>query len=431
MAENPSLFAGEPFAPDPSRAPLAERMRPKSWEDFEGLELLDPNLIARLRSGSGRPPSLILWGPPGTGKTTLARLIGRTFQGHFVPFSAVLGGVKEVREVVEAARYRREATILFVDEIHRFNKAQQDAFLPHVESGLITLIGATTENPSFTLTGALMSRCRLVVLKSLDEDGLRRVLRRSIEALGREFEPGAEPLLVREAAGDARRLLNLVEALAAAIPTDEALTAERIEAYLRDSGARLYDRAGEEHYNTISAFIKSLRGSDPDAALFYGMRMIELGEDPRFVLRRMMIFASEDIGNADPRALMLAVSAADAFDRLGLPEGKIPISQAIVYLATAPKSNRSYHAMLNALGQIKEHPVVTIPLHLRNAPTSMMKNLGYGKEYRYPHGEDGFAAGVRYLPDEVATGDAYEPTARGYERTIAELMRERRVQAEE
>jgi putative ATPase len=417
-----------------TQIPLAERLRPRTLDDFSGLDLLDAQLIAQLRSGAGRIPSVILWGPPGSGKTTLAKLIGASFDCEFVELSAVLAGVKDVREVVEKAKHNSRSTLLFVDEIHRFNKGQQDAFLPHVEAGTIALVGATTENPSFYLTGALLSRCRVVVLQSLSDAALERVCRRGEEDCGFQLSGTGRALLVQAAGGDGRRLLNLVESLKTGTPAGKELSEETVRLFLTNARVRLYDRDGEEHYNLSSAFIKSMRGSDADAALYYGFRMLEGGEDPRFLIRRLVIFASEDIGNADPRALQLAVSTLEAFELVGLPEGRIPIAQCITYLATAPKSNRSYVALNRALSAVNNYPSSPVPLHLRNAETKLMKNLGYGDGYRYPHDEsDGFAEGVRYLPEQVRAGPFYEPSDRGNEKTIKERqawLRAKRAEGE-
>ena len=417
------------------QAPLAERLRPASWEEYQGLEALDRNLIARLRAGAGRAPSLLLWGPPGCGKTTLARLIGRSFDAEFVPFSAVLGGVKEVREIVAAARVRTKPTILFVDEIHRFNKGQQDAFLPHVEDGTIVLIGATTENPSFYLTAPLLSRLKLVRMEAPGDVALRGVAAAAAGALGISFEAAAVEILVQMAGGDARRLINFVESYAESGKSGSAETevsAGTLQEYLKDAGSLFYDRSGDEHYSMISAFIKSLRGSSPDAALYWGFRMIASGEDPRFIIRRMIIFASEDIGNADPRALQLATATWQAYEAVGLPEGRIPVAQCITYLATAPKSNRSYLAMHSALAAIEREPRAAVPMHLRNAPTGLMKDLGLGKGYEYPHDTPhGYAAGVQYLPDAEKSAVYYRPTERGYEKMIQERMALRKALDEE
>jgi putative ATPase len=426
--ENLQLFS-EP-APRKKAAgvqPLADELRPSTWEKYQGVEELDPKLTAQLQKGAGRPPSLILWGPPGSGKTTLARLIGSSYKCNFVQFSAVLGGVKEIRDIVAAARESALPTILFVDEIHRFNKGQQDAFLPHVESGTISLIGATTENPSFSLTSALLSRVKVVVLPSLSKKALREIAAQGAAAKGLRFEAKALEIIVEMCGGDARKLLNLIESLAQSgirnAADERGITDEELKSYLKDAKTLFYDRSGEEHYNMVSAFIKSMRGSDADAALYWAFRMIESGEDPRFIIRRMMIFASEDVGNADPRGLQLAVATHEAFERLGLPEGRIPIAQCVTYLATAPKSNRSYVGMNKAIAAIKEQPKVAVPLHLRNAPTGLMKELGYGEEYAYPHDfQGGYAPGVRYLPDEVAGQRFYEPSERGYEKNIRERL---------
>ena len=404
-----------------TRVPLAERLRPRALSDFSGLEEIDRNLVAQIQGGVGRIPSVILWGPPGSGKTTLAKLIGASYECEFVELSAVLAGVKDIREVVENAKRLSKPTLLFVDEIHRFNKGQQDAFLPHVEAGTIALVGATTENPSFYLTGALLSRCRVVVLRPLSEQALTAVCIRGEAALGKTLGDDARGLLIQVAGGDGRRLLNLVESLVESSPRDREISREDVASFLTSARLRVYDRDGEEHYNLSSAFIKSMRGSDPDAALYYGFRMLDGGEDPRFLIRRLVIFASEDIGNADPRALQVAVSTLEAFELVGLPEGRIPIAQCIVYLATAPKSNRSYVALQRTLQAVESYPTSPVPLHLRNAETRLMKGLGYGEGYRYPHDEaDGFATGVRYLPDDVKVGPLYEPSDRGNEKTIKE-----------
>jgi putative ATPase len=408
-----------------SQTPLAEKLRPQTLEEFSGVEALDAAFIQQLKAASGRIPSAILWGPPGCGKTTLAKLIGKLYDCEFVELSAVLAGVKDVREVVEAAKGRAKPTLLLVDEIHRFNKAQQDAFLPHVEAGTIALVGATTENPSFFLTAALLSRCRVVVLKPLSVQALDRVCQRGEKELAIALSPEARTMFTEACSGDGRRLLNLLESFRDSVgaTSGDTMKDDDVRSFLASAGVLSYDRDGEEHYNIASAFIKSLRGSDPDAALYWGFRMLEGGEDPRFLIRRLVIFASEDIGNADPRALQVAVSTLQAFELIGLPEGRIPIAQCITYLATAPKSNRSYIALHKALGAVKSNPGVTVPKHLRNAPTSLTKGLGYGDGYVYPHDQPfGYAPGVEYLPKGIGGRPFYEPSDRGNEKTIGERI---------
>lgn len=405
--------------------PLADRLRPAAWEQFEGLETLDKNLIRQIREVRRCPCSLILWGPPGSGKTTLAKLIGAQINCEFKELSAVLSGVKEVREVTAEAQSQSKPTLLFVDEIHRFNKAQQDAFLPHIENGTIILIGATTENPSFYLTQALLSRCRVIVLPSLSAPSLARIAERAFSLFSLNLEEASRKLFIESASGDARRLLTMIDLFAQSgiASVEGGVPLDVVREFLADAAVAFYDRDGDEHYNMVSAMIKSLRGSDADAALYWAFRMIESGEDPRFIIRRLMIFASEDVGNADPRGLQLAVATADAFDRLGLPEGRIPIAHCITYLATAPKSNRSYVAMHRALEAIKGSAKTTVPPHLRNAPTALMRSLGNAKDYRYPHDEDyAFAADVQYLPDELRGASFYQPSERGYEKTIGERL---------
>lgn len=403
--------------------PLAERLRPSALSDFAGLETIDASLIEQIRSGKGRIPSLVLWGPPGSGKTTFAKIVGNSFECDFVEISAVLSGVKDVRDVVARAKESTKPTLLFVDEIHRFNKGQQDAFLPHVESGVISLVGATTENPSFYLTSALLSRCKIVVLKGHSESALTKVLKRASKETGLSFDSDGEALLIQYAQGDARRLLNLVESIEVSFGSGKSIFHDELKKFIKSAKVQVYDRDGEEHYNIASAFIKSLRGSNPTAALYWGFRMLAGGEDPRFLIRRMVIFASEDIGNADPRALQIAVSTLEAFNLVGLPEGRIPIAQCITYLATAPKSNRSYLAMHKAIAAVEAYPDAPVPKHLRNAPTKLMSSLGYGDGYQYPHNsEDAFVKNVNYLGEGVPREEWYQPSDRGYEKTICERL---------
>ncbi len=404
---------------DAGRAPLADRLRPRTFDEFVGQE----EVVAVVRKLAEKPPSMIFWGPPGCGKTTLARLLARTSGLHFLQFSAVTSGVKEVKESIEQARWRRanegKGTILFVDEIHRFNRAQQDAFLPHVEDGTIVLIGATTENPSFEVNAPLLSRCRVFTLKPLATDQIRTILERAAAAEGVRAEPGALEAAAEIAGGDARAALNIMEMCG----KDVTLQGVREAAQRR---VLLYDRDREQHYDTISAFIKSLRGSDPDAALYWLARMLEAGEDPLFIARRMVIFAGEDVGNADPRGIMVAVAAKEAVDFVGMPEGFIPLAQAVTYLATAPKSNASYAAYLAARQDVLKLPNEPVPLHLRNPVTGLMKDLGYGKGYQYAHDMPGAVVEHGHRPPNVEGRLYYNPTERGYEATIRKLMEERR-----
>jgi putative ATPase len=433
--KTPTEGEGPRTPPPPS--PLADRIRPERLEDFLGQEkILGEGKVLRRIIEADEPASMILWGPPGSGKTTLARIIANRTGAHFIPFSAVLGGVKELREIVEAARKVRRAqnrrTVLFVDEIHRFNKAQQDAFLPHVESGLITLIGATTENPSFEVNAALLSRCRVFVLETLAAEQVRELLDRALASengllpLRAEADGDALEHLARMSNGDARVALNALEMAAQAAEPDgkgrRAIALADAEGALQRR-ALLYDRAGEEHYNIISALHKSLRGSDPDAALYWLARMIEAGEDPLYVVRRMVRFASEDIGMADPNALSQALAAKDAFHFIGPPEGYLALAQAAVYLATAPKSNAVYRAYGEAVRDVRDTMNEPVPLHIRNAPTSLMSGLGYGKDYRYAHNEeDAFTPEQTYLPDNLADRTYYRPTDRGFEETVADRL---------
>jgi putative ATPase len=425
---------------DDAGKPLAERMRPRALADFVGQEhVLGPGTALRRAIEADQVPSLLLWGPPGTGKTTLARIIAQRTGSEFVAFSAVLGGVKEIREIVAAARDRRKMqrkrTILFVDEIHRFTRAQQDAFLPHVEDGTITLIGATTENPSFEVNAALLSRCRVVTLRGLTDEEVGALLDRALaSAIGLKGEvtlaPEAREALSRYAFGDGRRALNALEVGAASVLLAGRTTIEKSDAEeALQQKTLLYDKAGEEHYNVVSAFIKSLRGSDADAAVYYMVRMLEAGEEPRFVLRRMVIFASEDVGNADPQALQLAVAALQAVELVGLPEGMLPMAQAVVYLALAPKSNAALTAYANARRLVGERGPLPVPLKLRNAPTSMMKGLGYGGGYKYPHDFEGHYVIEEYLPDALRGERIVKLSENGLEKALGERWRALREKA--
>jgi putative ATPase len=412
--------------------PLAERMRPTRIEDYVGqLHLMGAGKLLVAAISKDRVPSMILWGPPGVGKTTLGRVIAARTKSVFVLFSAVLGSIQELRDIVAKAKerldYKGERTIVFVDEIHRFNKAQQDAFLPHVEAGTITLIGATTENPSFSVNAALLSRCKAFRLEALKEDDLVTILERALSdperGLGASNVQAATETLravARLARGDARRALTTLESATtfATLRGETELTIDTLAAS-EEKAPLLYDKAGEEHYNVISAFIKSMRGSDPDAAVYWMMRMLEAGEDPLFVLRRMLIFASEDIGLADPRALVVVSAADEAFRRMGMPEGLYPLTHAALYLACAPKSNAVKNAWHRARALIEEHGALPVPMKLRNAVTKLMKQEGYGSGYKYAHDYDeGVVPGETYLPDALSDERLYEPTERGEEARI-------------
>ncbi|MCU0590327.1 MAG: replication-associated recombination protein A [Desulfobacterales bacterium] len=417
--------------------PLAERMRPRRLAEFIGQpQVVGEGSLVRLAAEQDRVFSMILWGPPGCGKTTLARIIAADTRSHFVHFSAVLSGVKEIRAVIEAAREQqrlhRRRTVLFVDEIHRFNKAQQDAFLHHVESGLITLIGATTENPSFEVIAPLLSRCRVITLNRLTDEDLSAIAIRAVNdverGLGRMrliLEDEALAAIARLADGDARSALNSLEA-AASLAGDGADAAGRITlAHVQQAvqkKALLYDKAGESHYNLISALHKSLRGSDPDAALYWLARMLSAGEDPFYIARRMVRFASEDIGNADPQALGVAMDAMEAYRFLGAPEGELALAQAAVYLATAPKSNSIYRAYGDVQAAVASAGSLPVPLHIRNAPTALMKGLGYGRGYQYAHDFKEAFVPQDYLPEELKGRVFYRPSERGYEKTVRERL---------
>ncbi len=432
---DPTLFSSD------SHRPLADRMRPTSIDDLLGQHhLLGPGKPLRLAIERGEVSSMVFWGPPGSGKTTLAFLIAKYTDRHFEPFSAVTEGVPRVREIIKEAQERQRlegrGTILFCDEIHRFNKAQQDAFLPSVEKGVITLIGATTENPSFELNSALLSRLQIYVLEPLTSDHITLIMKRAMleaEPVQRErgeaveIQDDALSALVRYADGDARRALNALEALLDYARQNPSLftlhpSLEVVESVLARRLPR-YDKSGEEHFNLISALHKAVRGSDVEGVLYWLARMLDGGEDPLYLARRMVRMATEDIGLADPRALSVALAAKDAYHFLGSPEGELALAEAAIYLATAPKSNRVYEAWGHAQHAAREHPAEPVPLHIRNAPTQLMKDLGYGKDYRYDHAEEeALAAGQEYLPDALRGAKWYEPTERGYEKTLTERL---------
>ena len=409
--------------------PLAERLRPQSVAEVVGQRhLLGEGKPLAVALKSGRPHSMILWGPPGVGKTTLARLMATHFNAEFIAISAVLAGVKEIRESVERAKLARDtygrATIVFVDEVHRFNKAQQDAFLPHVESGLFTFIGATTENPSFEVIGALLSRAQVYVLESLKAGDLDVLVERGFEAEKVDSTADARKRIAEFADGDGRRALNLTEqvAQAARVEGKRGVDVEFVDT-VAQRAKRRFDKGGDNFYDQISALHKSVRGSDPDASLYWFVRMLDGGADPRYLARRIIRMASEDIGLADPRALELCTNAAAVYERLGSPEGELALAEAVIYLAVAPKSNAVYVAYNQARAFVAEDGSRPVPLHIRNAPTKLMKNLGMGKDYRYAHDEDeGYAAGESYLPDGMPAPGWYRPTDRGLEGKIREKL---------
>lgn len=411
-------------------APLAERMRPKTLAQVVGQShLLAPNSPFVRMVESGRMSSLIFWGPPGVGKTTLAQIIAQTANRPFRQLSAIQSGVKEIREVLDFAKYHI-GTVLFIDEIHRFNKSQQDSLLGAVEKGAVTLIGATTENPSFEVNAALLSRCQVYVLQPLSEAEIRTLLEKAIAedtVLQKKIiELRETEAIYTLSGGDARKALTLLELFVQSSPADEPiiLTDEGVMQAAQTHIA-LYDKAGEQHYDIISAFIKSLRGSDPDAAVYWLARMLDGGEDVQFIARRMLILASEDVGNANPNALLLANSCFQAVGVIGMPEARIILSQTATYLATSPKSNASYVAINDALDYVRSHPPYPVPLHLRNAPTRLMKNLDYGKNYKYSHNYEGREGNQQYLPDEAANERFYRPKAIGSEAKIRDFMREK------
>jgi len=423
------LFAQEPVGP------LSARMRPSQLDDYIGQKhLLGLQRPLRLSIETGQPHSMLLWGPPGVGKTTLARLLANEIDAEFIAISAVMSGVKELRAAIERAKQvqlgRQRKTILFVDEVHRFNKSQQDAFLPFVEDGTVIFVGATTENPSFEVNNALLSRTRVYKLQKLTEDDIRQLINNALsddkQGLGAQnlsMHDEALALLCRSVDGDGRRALNILEIAADLTEKGQSIDKEHVAEVLGND-VRAYDKGGDLFYDYISALHKSIRGSDPDASLYWMMRMLDGGCDPLYVARRLLRVASEDIGNADPRALQICMHAWDVQERLGSPEGELTLAQAVLYLAAAPKSNAVYNAYKSARADVSASPSYDVPIHLRNAPTKLMKELGYGKEYRYAHNEDqAFAAGEKYFPDDMEEKSYYQPVERGLEMKIAEKLR--------
>jgi putative ATPase len=408
--------------------PLAERMRPESIEELAGQEhLTGAGSLLRVALEKGKIPSLLLWGPPGTGKTTIANIIAHTLQVPFYTLSAISSGVKEVREVIEEARSKENA-VLFIDEIHRFNKGQQDALLGAVEKGIITLIGATTENPSFEVNSALLSRCQVYVLKPLEAEQLTSLVEKAITKdkwlQQKNIQLKETAALIRLSGGDARKLLNLLEIVVDASPDPVVITDEWVMKVAQKKIA-LYDKKGEQHYDIISAFIKSIRGSDPNAAVYWLARMIEGGEDVTFIARRLLILASEDIGNANPTALVLANASFEAVAKIGYPEARIILSQCAVYLATSPKSNASYTAIDTALAMVRQTGDLPVPLAIRNAPTQLMKNLGYGKEYQYSHNYENNFSAQEYLPEEIKGRKLYDPGKNAREEELRRFLKSR------
>lgn len=411
-----------------SNHPLAEKLRPASLENYVGQShVVGPGKMLNIMMQKDQVPSLIFWGPPGVGKTTLAHIIAAQTKNHFLTLSATTSGVNEVRQIIQNAKEQmtlyNKKTILFIDEIHRWNKAQQDTLLPHVENGTITLIGATTENPSFEINSALLSRCQVVVLNALTHDELKTILQRGLERHQKPnlLDQQTQDFLVDNSYGDARYMINLLEDLLVIYNQEDTISFTDVQDKLLKRSLA-YDKSAEHHYNVISAFIKSMRGSDPDAALYYLARMYEAGEDPLYIARRMVIFASEDVGNANPQAVQVAVSCMQAYDFIGRAEGWIPLAQCVSYLACSPKSNASYMGYKNAVADLKKFGPLEVPLHLRNAPTKLMKNLNYGKDYKYAHSYEGNVVAQQHLPDKIKDHTYYHPTDNGHEKKLKEWL---------